>query len=128
MNQTDLAAIAFVYLFIQAIAFYATQKVLGNEVSKKSIGLISFGCLLSLWPTIYLAVILQSILIWVAAYSTIVFLIVFYLRKLSNNNISIKQAILIYGGIIVKLIIVSVGIVFLMKIITLLVLSVGSAF
>lgn len=128
MSIDDLLSVAFVFAFIQAIAYYATKQVLGNELTKKSVWLISFGCLLSLWPTIYLGVFLQSLYAWAITFVMLVGAVIYYLRKLSNFNISYKQALLIYGGIVLKLIFISVSVVVLLKLIVLAVLAIGSAF
>jgi hypothetical protein len=107
MNIDDLISVAFVLIVFQLIAYFSARSVLGKGVGRTTNNLLGFACMTSMWGSFYVGLFLQSVSGGLCFFLLVVAGVVYGLRRRSNNSISIKQALLIYGGIALRLFVVA---------------------
>jgi len=127
MTAEDFFSVAFVLLVMQAISYNSVRSVLGSDAGWKVNNLLGLGCFTSIWGSIYIGAVAESVVVWVLLYVAIVAGIVKLLRVRSSYAISIKQALLIYGGVILRLIIVAATIGAVIRIVMLVIKRVAAA-
>jgi hypothetical protein len=118
----DLLPILIVIALIQVIAYFSARNVLGAEVGWRLNNLLGFACATTFWGSFYAGFFADSLAIWLLVFASGTALVVYGLRRHSSFSISIKQGLLIFGGVELRLVLAAAalgaiarGLIFLVK-------------
>jgi hypothetical protein len=104
MSLSDALILSVVFAVVQAIAFFSSRSVLGTEAGWKINNLLGLSCLVTIWGPAYAGLFAQSVWLWLFLFGCGVTLVVYGLRRRAFFQISVKQALLIYWGVAIRLI------------------------
>jgi hypothetical protein len=92
---------------MQFIAYFSARSVLGADAGWSVNNLLGFSCLITVWGSFYAGFFLGSFFAWIAVFSCGTALVIYGLRRRSSFSISIKQGALIFGGVVLRLLVVA---------------------
>ncbi len=99
----DLLPVLVALGLMQLIAYFAARSVLGADAGWRINNLLGFSCLIIVWGSFYAGFFWGSFLVWLVVFSCGTALVIYGLRRRSSFSISIKQAALIFGGVVLRL-------------------------
>ena len=107
MNVVELIPALVALAIMQTIAYFSAKSALGEEANWKINNLLGLGCLVSIWGPAYAGIFAQSVMLWLLPFASGIALIVYGLRRRTAFQITMKEALLIYWRVILRLLIVA---------------------
>ena len=107
MNFVELIPALVALAIMQTIAYLSAKSALGEEANWKINNLLGLGCLVSIWGPAYAGIFAQSVMLWLLPFASGIALIVYGLRRRAAFQITMKEALLIYWRVILRLLIVA---------------------
>lgn len=92
---------------MQLVAYFSARSVLGPDAGWRINNTLGFACIFTTWGSIYAGLLAHSFTLGLVFFISGVTLVVYGLRRRSTFTISIKQGLLIYGGVVLRLVLVS---------------------
>ena len=107
MTLSDFIPVLFALAIMQTIAYFSAKSALGAQTNWKVKNLLGLGCILSIWGPAYAGIFAQSVMLWLVPFASGIALIVYGLRRSAAFQISIKEAILIYWRVVLRILLIS---------------------
>ncbi len=101
----DFLPVVIALALMQVIAYFSARSVLGADAGWSVNNLLGFSCLIAVWGSFYAGFFWDSLFAWIVVFSFATALVIYGLRRRSSFSISIKQAALIFGGVVIRLIV-----------------------
>jgi hypothetical protein len=126
MSIETVLILAFVVVVMQALSYFSARLVLGKEVGWKVNNILGFGSAFTIWGSFYVGFFTDQIWLWGVTLAATITAVVYWLRKQSSYSISIKQSLLIYWGVIIRLMGVSIVVGVALKLVVFAVVNVAA--